>query len=58
VTKADHTEDPEDIEEGEIPLEPHHKEGKGCFLVLIVLSAIPVVFFFHKIRGGNNMKYF
>lgn len=57
MTKADHTEDPEDIEEGEIPLEPHHKEGKGCFLVLIVLSAIPVVFFLLTFLGGNYLTY-
>ena len=41
----------------EAPLAPAHKEGKGCFLVLIVLSAIPVVFFMLTFLGGNYLTY-
>lgn len=47
----------EEIESGEIPLDPPRKEGKGCFLVLIVLSAIPVVFFLLTFLGGNYLTY-
>ena len=50
-----HPGDPE--EEDDIPLAPHRKEGKGCFLVLIVLSAIPVIFFLLTFLGGNYLTY-
>lgn len=43
--------------EEDLPLAPHRKEGKGCFLVLIVLSAIPVVFFLLTFLGGNYLTY-
>ncbi|MCL5285962.1 MAG: hypothetical protein M1313_09545 [Nitrospirae bacterium] len=47
----------EDPDDEEVPLSPHRKEGKGCFLVLIVLSAIPVVFFLLTFLGGNYFTY-
>lgn len=48
---------PEDPDDEEVPLSPHRKEGKGCFLVLILLSAIPVVFFLLTFLGGNYLTY-
>lgn len=52
---------PEDNRQGEddddVPLAAHHKEGRGCFLVLIVLSAIPVVFFLITFVGGDFLTY-
>lgn len=37
---------------------PHRKEGRGCFLVLILVSAIPVVFFLITFAGGDFLTYF
>ncbi|MCL5286151.1 MAG: hypothetical protein M1313_10515 [Nitrospirae bacterium] len=57
MSRAPLGDSPEDPDEEEIPLAPHRKEGKGCFLVLIVLSAIPVVFFLLTFLGGNYLTY-
>ncbi|MHB8369145.1 MAG: hypothetical protein ACYDBP_05545 [Leptospirales bacterium] len=51
-----HHDDDEDDDEDR-PLAPPRREGKGCFLVLIVLSAIPVVFFLLTFLGGNYLTY-
>lgn len=59
MTSADlhpsHDDDGDDDED--LPLAPPRREGKGCFLVLIVLSAIPVVFFLLTFLGGNYLTY-
>ncbi len=55
MSTSDTSVDPE--EDDEVPLAPHRKEGKGCFLVLIILSAIPVVFFLLTFLGGNYLTY-
>ena len=46
-----------DHDDDDIPLAPHRKEGRGCFLVLIILSAIPVVFFLITFTGGDTLTY-
>jgi len=57
VNSADtHHDDDEDDDEDR-SLAPPRREGKGCFLVLIVLSAIPVVFFLLTFLGGNYLTY-
>ncbi|AIA31196.1 hypothetical protein [Leptospirillum ferriphilum] len=48
---------PMDNDDDDIPLAPHRKEGRGCFLVLIILSAIPVVFFLITFTGGDTLTY-
>ncbi len=48
---------PEVDEDEDVPLASHHKEGKGCFLVLIVISAIPVIFFLITFAGGDFLTY-
>ncbi len=57
MTPAGIEDPPGDPEEEETPLAPHRKEGKGCFLLLIILSAIPVVFFLLTFLGGNYLTY-
>ena len=45
-------------EDDDPPMAPHRKEGRGCFLVLILVSAIPVVFFLITFAGGDSLTYF
>ncbi|MHB8421910.1 MAG: hypothetical protein ACYC9S_07775 [Leptospirales bacterium] len=45
-------------EDDDPPMAPHRKEGRGCFLVLILVSAIPVVFFLITFAGGDFLTYF
>jgi hypothetical protein len=56
VTSDPHPSEDDD-DDDDMPLSPPRKEGKGCFLVLIVLSAIPVVFFLLTFLGGNYLTY-
>ena len=46
---------PSDPDDDDIPLAPHRKEGRGCFLTLVILSAIPVVFFLITFTGGDTL---
>jgi hypothetical protein len=48
---------PADHDDDDVPLAPHRKEGRGCFLVLIILSAVPVVFFLLTFTGGDTLTY-
>ncbi len=48
---------PAEHDDDDVPLAPHRKEGRGCFLALIVLSAIPVVFFLITFTGGDTLTY-
>ena len=45
--------DDDDDDDDDPPMAPHRKEGRGCFLTLLIVSAIPVVFFLITFTGGG-----
>ncbi len=47
----------DDDDDDEPPLAPHRKEGRGCFLTLLIVSAIPVIFFLITFTGGDFLTY-
>ncbi len=49
--------DDDDDDDDDPPMAPHRKEGRGCFLTLLIVSAIPVVFFLITFTGGDFLTY-
>ena len=49
--------DDDDDDDDDPPMAPHRKEGRGCFLTLLIVSAIPVIFFLITFTGGDFLTY-